>query len=257
MSLSPTLAGGGLAAQDERPGQVVSVQVRDGVTRGDALHADLRPAEALESFRGVLAGDSARWDALWRAARETVNLGMLAADDDEAAAWFGAAEDYARRAVAQAPQAPEGHQWLAIALGRRALLEGPRARVHLSEQVRNAALRALELDPDAAGAHHVLGQWHAEIQRLGGLARFTAERILGGATFREASWDRAEHHLSRAVELEPRALVHRVALARLYLDLDRADEARTELRAAVGLPTTQPTDPVTRDEARELLRILG
>ncbi|MEQ9568617.1 MAG: hypothetical protein RLN75_00380, partial [Longimicrobiales bacterium] len=76
-------------------GQVVSVTVRDGVTRGDEHHADLRPADALESYRGVLASDSTRFDALWRAARECVHLGMLTDDGDEAGRWYAAAVDFA------------------------------------------------------------------------------------------------------------------------------------------------------------------
>lgn len=234
-------------------GQVISVEVRDGVTRGDEYHADLRPADALESFRGVLASDSTRFDALWRAARECVNLGMLSEDDDEAREWYTAAVDFAERAVGVRPASARGHEWLAIALGRRALQVGPMDRVDLSERVRESAARAIELDPAAAGAHNVLGQWHAEIQRLGGLARFAAERLLGAETFRDASWSDAERHLRRAVELEPDAPIHRVALARVLVDVDRPDEAREQLRHAVDLPVTEPTDPVVLDEARTLL----
>lgn len=237
-------------------GQVVSVTVRDGVTRGDEDHADLRPADALESYRGVLASDSTRFDALWRAARECVNLGMLSNDGDDAGEWYTAAVDFARRATRAQPDSARGHEWLAIALGRQALRVGPMERVHLSEEVRESARLALDLDPDAAGAHHVLGQWNAEIERLGGLARFTAERILGAETFRDANWEDAERHLRRAVDLEPRAPIHRLALARVLVDLDRPDEARAQLRRAVELPVVEPTDPVTLREARDLLREL-
>jgi tetratricopeptide (TPR) repeat protein len=115
---------------------------------------------------------------------------------------------------------------------------------------------ALEIDSTAAGAHNVMGEWHAEIQRLGGLTRFAAERLLGADTFRLASWDEAVRHLTRAVELEPGAIIHRLALARVYLDLGQEAEAVTQLLRAVELPTLQPTDPLNRREAEELLRRL-
>lgn len=235
--------------------QVVSVTVRDGVVRGDEHHAALRPADALEAYRGVLAADSTRFDALWRAARACVHLGMLD-DEGEAGAWYEAAVGFAHRAVAVEPDSARSHEWLAIALGRKALDVGPLDRVDLSGRIRESALRALELDPSAAGAHNVLGQWHAEIRRLSGLTRFTAERLLGAETFREANWDDAERHLRRAVELQPRAPIHRLALAQVLVDLDRPAEARAELRQAVGFPVADPTDPVTLAEARALLREL-
>ena len=236
--------------------QTVTVTVRDGVTRADVFHADLRPADALESLRGALQRDSTRFDALWRGSRETVNLGMLADDDDDARAWYAAAVDFAQRAVRSQPDSASGYQWLSIALGRQALLEGPQTRVRLAGQVRDNARMALEIDSTAAGAHNVMGEWHAEIQRLGGLTRFAAERLLGADTFRLASWDEAVRHLTRAVELEPEAIIHRLALARVYLDLGQEAEAVTQLLRAVELPTLQPTDPLNRREAQELLRRL-
>ena len=242
-----------LAAVEGRA-QTETVTVRDGVTRADELHADLRPADALESLRGALQADSTRFDALWRASREAVNLGMLAEDDDEARAWYDASVDFAERAVGSQPDSASGYQWLSIALGRQALLEGPRSRVRLAVAVRDNARMALQIDSTAAGAHNVLGEWHAEIQRLGGLSRFAAERLLGADTFRLASWDEAVRHLTRAVELEPEAIIHRLALARVYLDLDRKAEARAQLLLAVELPTLQPTDSLNRREAEELLR---
>jgi tetratricopeptide (TPR) repeat protein len=237
--------------------EVVSVTVRDGVTRSDEFHAAFQPEAALEALRGVLDRQPDRFDALWRAARETVNLGMLTDDEAQARLWYKDAVDFATRAVEIEPDSSLGHQWLAIALGRWALSQSPGDRVDLSVKVRTAALRAIELDDGAAGAHNVLGQWHAEIRRLSGITRFVAERLLGGATFREASWEAAERHLLRAVELEPEALVHRVALAQVYVDIDRVDAARVELREALELTDLSPTDPVTREEARDLLREIG
>jgi tetratricopeptide (TPR) repeat protein len=247
----------GQSATEPPPAVIVSVEVRDGVTRGEALHAEHRPREALESFLGALVSDSTRFDALWRAARETVSLGMLAGERAEAKRWFSTGEEYARRAIRSDPESALGHQWLAITMGRRALLENPGERVGLAESIRASAQKAIALDPTAAGAHNALGQWHAELEGLGGLARFIAERFLGAETFAEASWDEAERHLARAVELEPEALIHRVALAKVYLATDRPRLARAQLERAIGLPLAEPTDRLTRTEAEDLLRELG
>lgn len=231
----------------------MSVSIRDGVTRGDEHFAALRADSALESYRGALASEPDRFDALWRAAQAAVSVGMLEPDADRGAEWYDLALDFAERAIEVEPDSASGWQWRAIATGQKALSVGPSRRVELSQKVRDYALRTLELDPEAAGAHHVLGQWHAEILRLGGLTRFAAERLLGAATFREASWAEALRHLERAVELEPAAPIHRLALARILLDRERPDEAIRHLRTGATLSPVEPTDPGHLDEIRDLL----
>jgi tetratricopeptide (TPR) repeat protein len=218
---------------------------------GDQEHTALRPREALETFEAVLESRPDEYDALWRAAREAVSVGMLAQDDG--APWFDQAVAHARKAVAAKPDGVEGHEWLAISLGQSALNEGPRTKVRLAEEIRAEALRTLELDSLSAAAHHVLGEWHAQVKRLSGLTRWAAKNFLGADTFDQASWDQARSHLERAVELEPQSLINHLALARVYLDLDRAEDARKELREVLERPALEPIDPMLKQEAQELL----
>lgn len=234
-----------------------ATEAEELLAAGDELHLRLRPLEALEAYQALLARDSTHPGALWRAAREAVNLGMLTADPGARTEWYASAVAYGRRAVGADSTDVEGWTWLAIALGRSTLDEGPRTRVRLAEEVRAAGLRALELDSASAAAHHVLGEWHAEIRRLNGLTRFAARTLLGAGTFDLASWDEAESHLQRAVELEPEGLIHHLALARLLLDRDRSDEARVHLEEVLERPAREPTDARHKQDAQELLRSLA
>ncbi len=235
----------------QTPRSVPATSPAQDLRVGDEAHTGLRPRDALASFRNVLDVQPEHYGALWRATREAVTLGMLAETDP--GAWYRDAEDFGRRAVAAEPEGVEGWEWLAIALGRRALDQGPRQRIRLAGEVRRAALHALELDSTSAPAHHVLGEWNAEVKRLGGVTRWAAERLLGAEAFDEASWDAALAHLERAVELEPRELIHHLALARAYLDVDRPDEARIHLRHVLERPAVEPTDPLHKQRAQELL----
>jgi tetratricopeptide (TPR) repeat protein len=230
---------------------------RAGLAEGDDLHRRLRPLEALERFQEILRRDSTEVEALWRASREAVNLGMLTGDPEARKEWYASAVQYGHRATRFDEANVDGWVWLAIALGRSALDEGPRTRVRLADEMHAAAVRALALDSTAAAAHHVLGEWHAEIRRLSGLTRFAARTLLGAGTFDQASWDEAEAHLRRAVELEPGGLIHRLALARLLLDRDRGDEARVQLQQVLERPAAEPTDARHKQEAQELLRRMG
>lgn len=226
------------------------------VDRGDELHARMRPGEALAVFERLLESDSTDYAVLWRAARESVSLGMLADGGESAATCYRKAERYARRAVGANPDDPQGHHWLAVALGRQALDAGIRARIHLSAEIRKEAEAALALDSLHAGANHVLGQWHAEVMRQSGVGRFLARSLLGAEGFEDASWEAARRHLERAVRFAPGMLIHRLELARLYMELDQVAKARAELRQVVELPAVEPIDGRLKEEARALLERL-
>jgi len=224
------------------------------MTVGEQARRELRPWDALHAFEEVLSKEPHHYGALWRSARESVALGALSGSDDERKRRFLDAEDRARQAVGVDPQGDEAHLWLAVALGKRATLEGPRTKVRLAVEMRELALRTLELNPHSAGAHHVLGEWHAEIRRLSGVTRWAARKLLGADVFDEASWDDAELHLRRAVELEPGSASHRLALGRLQLDRGRPADAAEHLRRVLESPPTDPEDGLHRASAEELLR---
>lgn len=201
----------------------------------------------------VTAADPSTYAELWQAAAEAVDRGEFETNASVRSALYAKATAYARRAVALNPNDPEGHFHLSRAIGRTALALGPRDRVKLGIEVRESALAALRLAPRHPGALHVMGVWHAEIMRLNGLARTVAKAFLGGQVFGTASWDEAVRHLELAVQVEPTRLVHRLDLARIYRDVGRTADARTEYRAAINAPAFDPNDGVYRRHATEEL----
>lgn len=237
-------------AQEDTNG--VAVPPAASIAEGDRLRELLRPRDALAAYERAVEGDPENFEALWKVARESVQLGMLA--PEEPVQWYLHAEEHARRAVAARPRAAEGHSWLAVALGRRAMEEGVRTRVRLSEAVREEAMIALELDSLDPVAHHVLGQWHAEVRRLSGIERFLATKILGGDALERASREEARSHLERAVELAPGGLIHRLELARIYRDLGQGDLALQQLQEVIERPALVATDPLHKQEAQEMLQ---
>lgn len=65
---------------------------------------------------------------------------------------------------------------LAVTLGTLTELQGASSKVRTAQELSGVADRILEIDPDHAGAHHVLGRLHAAMMRLGRLERFVATR---------------------------------------------------------------------------------
>ncbi len=240
------------------PAGVASAQVsRTGteaaVVRGDQLHAAMRPGEALTIFEEVLFDDPRNYAVLWRAARESSALGVAAPDDRIRVGRFKQAEAYARLAVGSEPASIEGHYWLCFALSGVAGVSAPQARLPLLEEAREQASLVLELDPEHAGGHAAMGDWHASVMRLSGLATLVARNVLGGDAVRDASWDEAERHLVRAVELAPDDLTYRLSLAFVYRDTERPERARAQLQEVLARPVAGPMDQHAKDQARTLL----
>lgn len=223
--------------------------------------AAAHPEEAARYFERALAIDSTSYEANWRGAVALVEWGQETPDSVKSAerdSLYRRAEQLARRAVAFDSTRADGYFALAMALGRVALSQGRKSRLDHAAEIYDAATRALAIDPDHDGAHHVLGLWHAEAMRISGFSRFMARNILGGKVLGKAKWDSAVVHLERAVALDPARIYHHLDLARVYVDRKRYAEARAQLAAIDSLPDRVPLDPRYRREAAALReRIAG
>ncbi|MEK0431213.1 MAG: hypothetical protein RL139_1017 [Gemmatimonadota bacterium] len=176
---------------------------------------------------GAGAQEGAGMSGLPRAVLAAVDSGQFAAPERRTRL-YATAQRLADSAVRISPRSADAHAVRAIALGRSALALGPAERTRYAVEVRREALAALALDPDHAGALHVLGMWHAEVLRLNPVARLAARTVLGGAVFSEASWTVAQRSLERAVALEPTRLTHRLDLAGILADRGDAAGARAQ-----------------------------
>ncbi len=237
------------------PRAIQAQGVADHVAMGvAAMHAhDLRTG--LAHYEAGLGLDSASYEANWRAAMALLDLGEQIPDSvksPERDSLFARAETLARRAVAADSGRAEGHFALAAAVGRASLTMGKKDRIRRAPVIRDAARRAIALDPGHDGAYHVLGRWHAEIMRLSGFSRFFARSFLGAGIFKEASWDSAAANLEKAVELDPARIYHRLELAEVYADRKRYDEARAQLAEVEALPRRELRDSAYQADALSL-----
>lgn len=223
---------------------------------GDRETDAFNSAAALAHYDAAVAADPGNGTALGKASRAAVDLGEQVTDAAQRRALFLRGEQYARRAVAASPNDPEAHFHLARALGRTALSVGVRERIRYAAEIRALALEALRLDPDHAGALHVLGMWNAEVMRLNGMERFFAKNVLGGRVFGQASWKEAVASMERAVAVDPDRITHRLDLAKIYLDLGEKAKAREQFERVVRGRRTDVNDPAYKREAEAALRRL-
>jgi tetratricopeptide (TPR) repeat protein len=222
------------------------------IALGDAAYAQLSLSAAHERYRAALASDSTSFAALWRLARVESELGEDATGEAQRRL-ISDAVGHARGAVKTAPDSALGHVWLAVALGRQALKEGPKTRLALSREIKSEVDRAIQIDPNIGRAWHVLAVWNRKIASLNTFERMAANTVLGGVP-KGASMENALGDFQKAIELEPAYVNHHLELGRTLMDLKRWDDARQHLEKAASLPpTSNPRDPHYQQEARELL----
>jgi len=162
-------------------------------------------------------------------------------------------EAYARRAIAVDKDAPDGHVWLAAALGYEARIIGlVRARLDNDPaQAKENLDDALRIQPDNGYALAALGGWNMEIVRTGG--NFLAQKLYN------ASQEQGMLYFDRAVRAAPRnvAVRYQIALSLAGLNLE-AHRSRidSELEAAIHATPETAYEKFVQGRAVELLMLL-
>ncbi|WP_373063952.1 hypothetical protein [Gemmatimonas sp.] len=243
----------GLPGLPLAPYALAAQSVSDLLSAGDRESIARRPSAALVNYERAVKAEPTLYVALWKASREAVDLGEFERNPDTRTSLYTRATDYARRAVAANTNDAEGHFHLSRAVGRTALAANPRDRVKYALDVRNEALKALQLQPKHPGALHVLGVWNAEVMRLNGFMRAVVKTFLGGQVLGSASWAEAIRYMELAVAAEPNRLVHYLDLARVHRDAGRPNEARAAYHAALRAPLQDANDDQYRKSAEEEL----
>jgi tetratricopeptide (TPR) repeat protein len=225
------------------------------VARGDSAHTAFDPAGALAAYELALTLDSANTDALGKASRSAIDLAESLEDGQQQRDLFRKGERLARRAVAGDSASADNWFHLARALGRTALSVGVRDRVKFAVDIRLFAEKSLAIDPNHAGALHVMGMWHAEVKRLRGFELFFARNFLGGGLLGKANWKDAIAYMERAVEVDPDRLSHRLDLAGVYASTGDTARARENYEWVINATTrTDFNDALYKKQAEERLK---
>ncbi len=186
-----------------------------------------------------------------------VELSVGRADEDESKIILREAERLAREAVVGHEDNIGRRFALAAVLGMRTDIEGGRTKVGVAADLHDELRAVLQLDPDHTRGRYMMGRLHAGVRRMGGVTRWLATNLLGGATLKQASWEEAERHLAFAEAHAPEVPDHHLQLARLYMDTGRPDLARMETRHVLEMSARSPMERAARTEAEELATELG
>src|SRR2546425_6987118 len=228
------------------------------VVLGDSAHAALAPAQALEHYRAALALDSTRYDALWKAGRELVDIAKQIEGKDDSSkhlrdTLYVQARAYGDAAVRVNPAGADGHFTIGQALGRLSRTKGGKERVRFAKIIYDEGMKTIELDSTHDGGYHLLGAWHAEVKRLSGFEKFFAKTLYGGGFLDKGNWEDAQKSLQKAVALKPSNIFHRLELGEVYVDVGKYYKAREQFTAIEGLPIADVLDHEYKQEAKQVL----
>ena len=220
---------------------------------GDSLHYAFDVEAALSTFEQIIEHNENNIEALWKAARECVSMGLLVDGTDNQNEWFRRGEAYAQRAADLEPENLTVLYWLLAAKGRRAVQSDALTTAKLATEVYDLSNWILERDTLHAGATHALGVLNYEVMKLSRVKRFIAQRILGGRALSRTSWEKAEDFLSRATELNPEFTLYWLDLGKLFLRRDDPNRAREAFIRATQTELIEPTDQKFQDRASRYL----
>ena len=227
------------------------------IQSADALYFGGHPAEAFALLRTHLADDPDDYDALWRAVRSTLILGVAAEGWRDQNSWLDTGMDFGNRAVEARPDGLEGRYWRGAVTGRRALNAVAEYGAELAQRAYEDALAILAVEPDHGGAHNILGKIFFEIMSLSRFERFVGRTFVRTDALRQSSWEGAELHLEAAAGDWPESVLFQYDLAELYNKRGRDDEARAAYARVIHMEAVHPSDPALQEDAERMLKELG
>jgi tetratricopeptide (TPR) repeat protein len=221
----------------------------DPMGEADMLYLAGEPRMSLERLEEHLEADSTDYDALWRAARAAVVIGIDEEGSRVQNRWLDPALDWARRAASSRPGEVDGLYWRGVSAGRRAMNAAPGYAVELAQMVYDDAHAILAIDPQHAGAHNMLGKLNYEVMSMSRVKRLVARTFMDRPSLDDTSWEQAEYHLARAAELAPELVLFQFDVAQLYRKRGRREEAIGAYLATLAAPTVHPTDQRLKEQA--------
>ena len=221
------------------------------VHAGDAAFKAFDNKAAREAYGRAVAVDSSNYEALWKLARAYIDVGQAAKDAEQKQNYF-MGEKIARRCGALHPDSAEGHFFLAVAVGRVALMVGGKKKIALSKEVKVEAEKALEINPKHDGAMHAIGRWNYELANLSWFLKAAAKIIYGGVPT-GASNEQAKAWFEKALAISADKPVHHLWLGETLIELEDYTNARKHLEACVALKDFFWDDPKNKAQAQERL----
>lgn len=183
-------------------------------------------------------------EALILAAEAASHYASYEAKDSEKPAWYGRAEEAAKKAIAADADNAEAYFELARAQGRLAQYRGILESLGLANSIKENLDKALKFNPKHAGARVALALWHHSLNSKGVGWLYGANTGTAISLFEEA------------IKLEPTTIIHKVEYAGMLAQQNRKAEATKQLETALSIAAKTAVDRFDLERAKKELAVL-
>ena len=226
----------------------------DLMAMGDVFDLRFQPGEALKDYLPAEKLEPNNVRLLVRIARQYRHLMTDATKREEKLRLGKIALEYGQRAAALAPNDSEAQLSPAITYGKMLPLQGTKEQVDVSPRIKEAADKAIKLDPRNDVAWHVLGRWHETLAGVGIIKRTLGEFIYGKLPV--TTYKAAVSCFDKAIEINPHRLRHYIELGRTYAHMGQYTDARRFITKGLAMPNVEKDDPEMKIRGREALAML-
>lgn len=219
--------------------------------KGNVFDLKFNPTEALKYYLPAKRLEPNNVRLLLCIARQYRHLMTDTPTREEKLRLGGISLAYAHRAAALAPNDSEAQLSPAITYGKMLPLQGIKEQVEVSPLIKEAADKAIKLDPGNDTAWHVLGRWHSGVAGVSAIKRAMAPLFYGKLP--SSTNEAAVACFKKAIEINPTRLMHYMELGLTYVQMGRQDDARRFITKGLSMPNTDKDDPETKKRGREAL----
>ena len=223
----------------------------DLIAKGDVFDETFRATEALQFYLPAEKLQPSNVHVLVCIARQYRYLLADAQTREEKLRLGGIALNYAQKAAALAPENSEAQLSVAISYGKMLPFMDTKSQFQASPYIKAYAEKAIRLDPGNDLAWHVLGRWHRTLSDVNMLKRTVASFMYGQLP--KTTTEKAVNCFEKALEINPRRLMHYVELGRAYAQMGKTEEARRFIEKGLSMPNLEKDDPETKRRGQETL----
>ena len=164
--------------------------------------------------------------------------------------WPSNAFEHAKEGVQLYPSSAECNKWYAIAVG------GVSDFVATKEKILNGSIfkehvdKAIELSPNDATLHHMLGRYCSTIASLSWIEKKVASTLF--AELPQVTMKECYQHLKRAYDLRRDWKENIVHLAKTAFEIGLLNEGKKYLEEGIGLPVKGEDDELAHQDLLQL-----
>lgn len=208
-------------------------------------------SKSLELYKSILDDEPENIEALWNTVVIYAKMGHRQESEEDRKRHYENALELAKRALEHHPESGYAHYAMAVAKARLTNVMDSGDRISASNDIKEHISKATDELEDFAPAWHLFGVWHSDVANVSGLEKTAAGLFSEGLP--DASNEKAEEYLKKAISLNEDTILFRLDLAKHYLKTDEKVKAREVLEDVLELDPKLKGDEEMLKEAEEIL----